>query len=122
MRRASSTSSAFMPPDRYITMTLRPPEFIRRFLMHVLPKGLHRIRHYGLFASGVKANNLDRMRELLDVAAPEVGAPVEGDDELSTDADAQPCPSCGGTMRIIEVFDAGCTPCHAATPQGIDSS
>jgi len=114
--------------DRYTTMTLAPHEFIRRFLIHVLPKGLHRIRHYGLFASGVKANNLNRMRELLGVAAPEVGAPAEGDDKLQPGADAQPCPSCGSTMRIIEVFDAGCTPRHAVTPThlvapaGIDSS
>ena len=49
-------------------MTLDTHEFIRRFLLHVLPKGFHRIRHYGLLASGVKAENLARMRALLDVA------------------------------------------------------
>jgi hypothetical protein len=109
-------------PDRYTTMTLAPTEFIRRFLIHVLPKGLHRIRHYGLFASGAKADNLVRMRELLDAVAPEVGAVEDGGDEPPPDADAQPCPSCGGTMRIIEVFEAGCTPRLVATPEGIDSS
>jgi hypothetical protein len=57
-------------PGRYTTMTLATHEFIRRFLMHVLPKGLHRIRHYGLFANGNRAANLARMRKLLDVAAP----------------------------------------------------
>ena len=115
-------------PNRYTTMTLSSHEFIRRLLIHVLPKGLHRIRHYGLFASGAKAGNLEKMRELLDVAQPDANAAVEDDDEPQPDADAQPCPSCGGTMRIIEVFDAGCTPCHVATPAhlvtpaGIDSS
>ena len=107
---------------RYKTMTLSSHEFIRRFLIHVLPKGLHRIRHYGLFASGAKADNLVRMRELLDAVAPEVGAVEDGGDEPPPDADAQPCPSCGGTMRIIEVFEAGCTPRLVATPEGIDSS
>jgi len=114
--------------DRYTTMTLSQAEFIRRFLIHVLPKGLHRIRHYGLFASGAKAKNLARMRELLGVTEPTVDAAMEGDDEPPPDADSQPCPSCGSTMRIIETFEAGCTPRHIVTPghiltpKGIDSS
>ena len=54
-------------PDRYKTMTLPTHEFIRRFLTHVLPKGLHRIRHYGLFANGNRAANIARARELLAV-------------------------------------------------------
>ena len=54
-------------PDRYKTMTLPTGEFIRRFLTHVLPKGLHRIRHYGLFANGNRAANIARARELLAV-------------------------------------------------------
>ena len=57
-------------PDRYKTMTLPTHEFIRRFLMHVLPKGLHRIRHYGLFANGNRAANIARARELLAVPVP----------------------------------------------------
>ena len=56
-------------PARYKSMTLHPHEFIRRFLVHVLPKGLHRIRHYGLFANGNRADNLARMRALLGVTA-----------------------------------------------------
>src|SRR5277367_1688619 len=51
--------------DRYKQMTLATDEFIRRFLIHVLPKGLHRIRHYGLFAKGSCADNIARARELL---------------------------------------------------------
>jgi hypothetical protein len=108
-------------PARYTTMTLHPHEFIRRFLIHVLPKGLHRIRHYGLFASGAKAENLARMRELLGVTQ----QPAGGDGETAPQDDhpiAQPCPCCGGAMRIIEVFEAGCTPRTIPTPEGIDSS
>src|SRR5262249_31394364 len=54
-------------PDRWKTMTLAPHEFIRRFLLHVLSKGFHRIRHYGLFANGERAANLARARELVGV-------------------------------------------------------
>ena len=118
-------------PERYTTMTLGPHEFIRRFLIHVLPKGLHRIRHYGLFASGAKAENLRRIRDLLDAMVPADGV-AERDDgkEASSpdDATAQSCPCCGGVMRIIETFEAGCTPRHVATPahlvapEKIDSS
>jgi Putative transposase len=52
-------------PDRYQVMTLATHEFIRRFLMHVLPAGFHRIRYYGLLASGKRAENIARARELL---------------------------------------------------------
>ena len=57
--------------DRYKLMTLATHEFIRRFLIHVLPRGFHRIRHYGLFASGQRVDNITRARELLDRAAPQ---------------------------------------------------
>jgi hypothetical protein len=59
------------PDKRWRTMTLAGHEFIRRILIHVLPKGLHLIRHYGLFASGVKVEKLEKMRDLLGVAKPE---------------------------------------------------
>ena len=108
---------------RYKTMTLATGEFIRRFLMHVLPKGLHRIRHYGLFANGGRANNLAKMRALLDVAEPEGDDSKVGEtDPQDADTLDQPCPCCGGQMRIIEVFEAGCQPHHAVMPEGIDSS
>lgn len=113
-------------PARYTTMTLGPHEFIRRLLLHVLPKGLHRIRHYGLFASGAKAENLVRMRNLLGVpAAADSCSEVSVEDPASQSPDdvAQyPCPNCGGQMRIIEVFAAGCMPRHIWAPEGIDSS
>ena len=104
-------------PERWKTMTLGAHEFIRRFLIHVLPKGFHRIRHYGLFANGNRAEAIARARELLAVAPPPpkpepVAAP--GADEprvLPT-----PCPCCGGRMHVIEVFARGCEPRHRPTP------
>jgi predicted Zn-ribbon and HTH transcriptional regulator len=96
--------------DRYKQMTLPTFEFIRRFLVHVLPRGLHRIRHYGLFAKGACADNIARARELLAIAKSD-GEP--------TDATADPskptCPCCGGRMIIIEVFARGATPRYQPT-------
>ena len=107
-------------PARHKIMTLAAHEFIRRFVMHVLPKGFHRIRHYGLFASGVRADNLARARELL--AAPSGATKSETDPPSEPDeADRplelpKPCPCCGGRMLIIETFAAGCEPKHRAAP------
>ena len=98
-------------PGRYKTMTLNAHEFIRRFLIHVLPKGFHRIRHYGLLASAVKADNLALARKLLDAAPP---AP-KPEDDASDPATPNPCPCCGSAMRIIEVFKAGELPRHRPT-------
>jgi len=110
-------------PERYTTMMLSPHEFIRRFLLHVLPKGLHRIRHYGLFANGNRADNLAKMRTLLGVQTPDdAGADDTPNNTDQTDAIRQPCPCCGGAMCIIEVFEAGCQPRYVVTPEGIDSS
>jgi Putative transposase/Transposase zinc-binding domain len=99
--------------ERYRTMTLDPGEFMRRFLLHVLPTGFHRIRHYGLLASAGRAANIARARELL--AAPQPKAECSG-----TGADAAvppdwrpPCPCCGGRMIIIETFERGG---HARAP------
>jgi hypothetical protein len=98
-------------PGRYTTMTLATGEFIRRFLLHVLPKGFHRIRHYGLLAS---AESLARARQLWSVAVPtsEPGHPTEVDDGAAL---ATPCPCCGGRMLVIETFAAGCQPQHRPT-------
>src|SRR3954471_22774536 len=88
-------------------MRLPAGEFMRRFLLHVLPDGFHRIRHYGLFANGHRAAMLARCRELLGVPP----APAEGHDndqeEARRDAtkEAPACPCCGGPMKIIERFD-----------------
>ena len=81
-------------------------EFIRRFLLHVLPKGFHRIRHYGLLASAGRTANIARARELL--AAPRAGCSGTGNVDAHAPADRQPpCPCCGGRMIIIEIFERG---------------
>ena len=112
------------PDRRWRTMALHPHEFIRRILIHVLPKGLHRIRHYGLFASAMKAENLAKMPDLLGVAKPEPDNVAADEDEAVTTESTlpQPCSRCGRQMRIIETFAAGCHPKHAPEPEGIDSS
>ena len=107
-------------PDRYKTMTLTSDEFIRRFMLHVLPKGFHRIRHYGLLARGsTKAATLARARELIAAATRQPAIPKQQAANItptSPDKPIHPCPSCGGRMVIIEVFEAGSSPrpCFAA--------
>jgi hypothetical protein len=96
--------------DRYKRMTLATDEFIRRFLIHVLPKGFHRIRHYGLLATSKRIDNIARACELL--AAPK--PPAESAD-ASDDNEAHSCPHCGGRMIIIETFARGSTPRHRPT-------
>ena len=108
-------------PGRYKTMTLEPGEFIRRFMLHVLPKGFHRIRHYGLLArSRTKAETLAHARELIAAATP--ARPVQPAKKQQTDDSAaraeklaHPCPRCGARMVIIETFKAGRTPRHRPT-------
>jgi hypothetical protein len=103
--------------ERYRVMTLAADEFIRRFLMHVLPAGFHRIRYYGLLASGKRAENVARARELL---MPPI-IPVDAIKASSPDA-AEPqtadhsCPCCGGRMIIIERFERGATPRYRPSP------
>jgi hypothetical protein len=91
--------------DRQKIMTLQASEFIRRFLLHVLPQGFHRIRHYGLFANGGRGENLARARELLDVeAAQNAENSSNQENEVHDRAAPQPCPACGGPMIHIETF------------------
>jgi hypothetical protein len=93
--------------DRLSTMTLDAAEFIRRFLLHVLPSGFHRIRHYGLFAGTVRARNIERAHQAL--AAPEASTERsrnEADSEAETASPARQCPCCGGRMIIVETFEA----------------
>ena len=110
---------------RMKVMTVTPDEFIRRFLLHVVPDGFHRIRHYGLLASGHKAKNLARARELLNVPPP---APktdiVDADGVVQEETILPPCPCCGGRMTIIEWFERGCLPRHQPSPpiRTIDTS
>jgi hypothetical protein len=101
--------------DRLKTMTLDPAEFIRRFLMHVLPSGFHRIRHYGLFASPVRARNIERVRALLAVAEASPQQQPNPDGGADAVDGAHKCPCCGGRMIIIEIFE-GVRPTRPASP------
>jgi hypothetical protein len=100
--------------DRHKTMTLDPDEFIRRFLLHVLPSGFHRIRHYGLIANTTRKDNLMRARELLMSSKPEDATDaetnradtVDGGDESVTYV----CPDCGAPMLVIDTFLGGQLP------------
>ena len=107
-------------PERQRVMTLAPHEFIRRFLLHVLPHGFHRIRHYGLLASSArKAEYSARPRTACRGAA--AAEPVEAPEPLDW---RPPCPCCGGRMRIIETFERWMqprAPPHAPAATGTPS-
>jgi hypothetical protein len=112
-------------PGRYKAMTLPVDEFIRRFLIHVLPGGFHRIRYYGLLANGARAENIAQARQLLDVPTPPPSTPPDP----GSGADGEPqtlshtCPCCGGRMIVIETFERGAAPRYRPTaPTRIDTS
>src|SRR5262249_10836007 len=99
---------------------LEPGEFIRRFLMHVLPKGFHRIRHYGLLANGgsTRAEKLARACELI-AAAPQIAPSTQSphndgtcEDTTLSEHPAHRCPHCGSRMVMIETFEPGRWPRH----------
>jgi Putative transposase len=109
--------------DRQKVMTLAIAEFIRRFLIHVPPHGFHRIRHYGLLASGTRADNIARARRWLVVPAAQPGT----EDNSCADAAelrplSHPCPCCGGRMVIIETFQRGTSPRYRPAVIRIDIS
>ena len=96
---------------RQKVMRLATNEFIRRFLIHVLPTGFHRIRHYGLFASAVRAQNIARARELLAASIPhEHDKSCKDDHQPEPRILAHPCPCCGGRMIVVETFERGRAP------------
>ena len=101
--------------ERQKVMRLATPEFIRRFLIHVLPDGFHRIRHYGLLASATRKANIAKARALLGAE------PVKNEDpptaEIIPLTLREPCPDCGGQMRIIETFRRGQKPQTRAPPR-----
>ena len=111
-------------PNRYKVMTLAADEFIRRFLIHVLPSGFHRIRHYGLFAGNNRADNLAKARHLINTPAPQDNTAAA----VSATADDKPpspdrCPCCSGRMIIIETFARGGSPrCWPPKPIALDTS
>jgi hypothetical protein len=97
--------------ERYQVMTLATNEFIRRFLIHVLPPGFHRIRYYGLLASPARAANITRARQLLATRLLPIDALRAASAEPNQSQPPQyPCPCCGGSMLIIERFERGATP------------
>jgi hypothetical protein len=109
---------------RYKPMTLDADEFIRRFLIHVLPDGFHRIRHYGLFASGIRTGNIALARRLLGVPEPPPSSEDnDGTEHPHEDSQWNACPCCGGRMIIIETFEPGCQPRRWPLPSiRLDSS
>jgi hypothetical protein len=109
---------------RYKLMTLAADEFIRRFLIHVLPNGFHRIRHYGLLANANRANNIALARQLLGAREPAPSSDQsDGVEGRRKDQERNTCPCCGGHMVIIETFERGCQPRLWPIPSiGIDSS
>jgi hypothetical protein len=100
---------------RFRTMTLMPNEFIRRFLLHVLPNGFHRIRHYGLLASATCKANIARAKEL--IAAPLPSIDTSAEHVVAAD-DRPPCPHCGGRMIIVQSFERGAEPRAPPSPPG----
>jgi len=103
--------------DRMKVMRLPTDEFIRRFLIHVLPTGFHRIRHTGFLANGIRRDRIAQIRRLLDVEPELEQIPDEGTSDGNDNPRVhQPCPKCGGAMVIIEIFLRGQTPRTRAPP------
>ena len=103
--------------ERYQTMTLATDEFMRRFLLHVHPRGFHRIRHYGLLANHQRTGALTKARELLHHEPPHVTT----EDAHALAHEHQPtfiCSACGAPMVIIEYFARSHTPRAPPTATG----
>jgi hypothetical protein len=104
--------------DKIKVMRLSAGEFMRRFLLHVLPDRFHRVRHYGLFANGHRARNIELCRRLLD--APQPIAAADDRDAADGAIDPHPCPFCGGRMTIVETFEGPLSrPHHARRLDGL---
>ncbi len=103
--------------DRQKVMRLATPEFIRRFLIHVLPDGFHRIRHFGLLASSARKSNITKIGALLGDQRTDQNDEPEPAPEIAPHTLREPCPCCGGDMRIIEIFRRGQKPMSRAPPQ-----
>lgn len=101
--------------DRMKVMRLHTSEFIRRFLIHVLPSGFHRIRHTGFLANGIRRNRIEMIRRLLDVE-PDAALKADDDQCADTNEKEQACPKCGGVMIVVETFKRGQTPKSRAPP------
>ena len=125
--RGKAPGEAWIKP-----MTLAADEFIRRFLLHVLPSGFHRIRHYRFLAGPRRAATIERLRDLIAASKATARPRPETDASAATTAPepatttqdmARICPCCGGRMRIIEAFARGARPrSFTAESAGINSS
>jgi hypothetical protein len=102
--------------DRQRVMRLATGEFIRRFLLHVLPDGFHRIRHYGLLASASRRANIAKIRTLLRAPQPASASETAAAEPAPLTL-REPCPCCGAPMRIIEIFRRGQIPRSRAPPR-----
>ena len=103
--------------DRLKVMRLSTDELIRRFLIHVLPSGFHRIRHTGFLANGIRRDRIEKIRRLLDTETEPGQTSVAGESDDPADPNVhQPCPKCGGAMIVIEMFTRGQTPKSRAPP------
>jgi len=103
--------------DRMKVMRLPAAEFIRRFLIHVLPSGFHRIRHTGFLANGIRRERIRKIRCLI-IKEPEPDQ-TTGEDGCADPHEREPrqtCPNCGGAMRVIDTFTRGQTPRSRAPP------
>jgi hypothetical protein len=97
-------------------MTLPAAEFIRRFLLHVLPAGFHRIRHYGFLANARRVANVTQARALIAEPGPRAGTDTDPATSEPPRASPPPCPHCGGIMALVETFLPGSQP--PAPPSG----
>ena len=103
--------------DKQKVMRLATPEFIRRFLIHVLPDGFHRIRHYGFLASSARKANIAKIRALLGAPWAEPDNAPAPESEIAPLTLREPCPCCGSPMRIVEIFQRGQKPMSRAPPR-----
>ena len=101
--------------DRQKTMHIATSEFIRRFLIHVLPDRFHRVRHYGMLASAGRKANIAKVRSMLGAKQPE--QEPQADAEIIPLTLQEPCPDCGGALRIIETFRRSQKPQARAPPR-----
>lgn len=100
-------------------MTLSPAEFMRRFLLHVLPSRFHRIRHFGLLANGGRRENLAKVRELLQITPKGMPETTAVETAVTLVQSTFVCPACGAAMVIVEIVGRGPLIRAPPWPQGI---
>jgi hypothetical protein len=96
--------------ERLKTMTLQAGEFTRRFLLHVLPQGFHRIRHYGLLTNAARVQAIAKIRDLLSELPTALTIQTADPQPVAAKDVTYPCPCCGGRMIVVEIFEPGVMP------------